>query len=63
MGPLVSLLFSDRVRPVLRVVTMTVFVNEMLLMIAGDVERNPGPGKGWCTGSTARRQWRRLWVH
>ena len=24
---------------------MTVFVNEMLLMIAGDVERNPGPGK------------------
>ena len=45
MGPLVSLLFSNRVRPVLRVVTMTVFVNEMLLMIAGDVERNPGPGK------------------
>ena len=44
MGPLVSLLFSNRVRPVLRVVTMTVFVNEMLLMIAGDVERNPGPG-------------------
>ena len=38
VGPLVSL-------PVLRVVTMTVFVNEMLLMIAGDVERNPGPGK------------------
>ena len=45
MGPLVSLLFSNRVRPILRVVTMTVFVNEMLLMIAGDVERNPGPGK------------------
>ena len=45
VGPLVSLLFSNRVRPVLRVVTMTVFVNEMLLMIAGDVERNPGPGK------------------
>ena len=45
VGPLVSLLFSKRVRPVLRVVTMTVFVNEMLLMIAGDVERNPGPGE------------------
>ena len=45
VGPLVSLLFSNRARPVLRVVTMTVFVNEMLLMIAGDVERNPGPGK------------------
>ena len=45
VGPLVSLLFSNRVRPVLRVVTMTVFVNEMLLMIAGDVERNPGPGE------------------
>ena len=29
-----------------RVVTMIVFVNQMLLMIAGDVERNPGPGKG-----------------
>ena len=47
VGPLVSLLFSNRVRPILRVVTMTVFVNEMLLMIAGDVERNPGPGKEW----------------
>ena len=43
MGPLVSLLFSKRVRPLLRVVTMIVFVNEMLLMIAGDVERSPGP--------------------
>ena len=29
-----------------RVVTMIVFVNQMLLMRAGDVERNPGPGKG-----------------
>ena len=28
-----------------RVVTMIVFVNQMLLMRAGDVERNPGPGK------------------
>ena len=26
---------------------MTVFVNEMLPMIAGDVERNPGPGKDY----------------
>ena len=25
-------------------VTMVVFVNQMLLMIAGDVEPNPGPG-------------------
>ena len=24
---------------------MIVFVNQMLLMMAGDVERNPGPGK------------------
>ena len=24
---------------------MIVFVNQMLLMRAGDVERNPGPGK------------------
>ena len=29
-----------------RIVTMIVFVNQMLLMRAGDVERNPGPGKG-----------------
>ena len=28
-----------------RVVTMIVFVNQMLLMRAGDVERNPGPGE------------------
>ena len=26
-------------------VAMIVFVNQMLLMIAGDVEPNPGPGK------------------
>ena len=42
---LMSVLFSNRVKPCLRVVTMIVFVNEMLLMIAGDVERNPGPGE------------------
>ena len=42
---LMSLLFSTSVRTGLRVVTMIVFVNQMLLMRAGDVERNPGPGK------------------
>ena len=41
-----SLLFSNSVRAGLRVVTMIVFVNQMLLMRAGDVERNPGPGEG-----------------
>ena len=45
MDSIMSLLFSNRVKPCLRVVTMIVFVNEMLLMIAGDVERNPGPGE------------------
>ena len=45
VGSLVSLLFSNIVRTGLKVVTMIVFVNEMLLMMAGDVERNPGPGK------------------
>ena len=29
----------------MRVVTIIVFVNEMLLMRAGDVERNPGRGE------------------
>ena len=41
----VSLLLSNTVRTGLKVVTMIVFVNQMLLMMAGDVERNPGPGK------------------
>ena len=45
VGSLVSLLFSNIVRTGVKVVTMIVFVNEMLLMMAGDVERNPGPGK------------------
>ena len=40
-----SLLFSNRKRPGLSEVTMIVFVNQMLLMISGDVEPNPGPGK------------------
>ena len=44
VGSLVSLLFSNIVRTGLKVVTMIVFVNQMLLMMAGDVERNPGPG-------------------
>ena len=45
VGSLVSLLFSNIVRTGVKVMTMIVFVNEMLLMMAGDVERNPGPGK------------------
>ena len=45
VASLMSLLFSDSVRTGLRVVMMIVFVNEMLLMRAGDVERNPGPGE------------------
>ena len=44
VGYLMSLLFSNRKRPGLSEVTMIVFVNQMLLMMAGDVERNPGPG-------------------
>jgi hypothetical protein len=43
VGYLMSLLFSNRKRPGLSEVTMIVFVNQMLLMMAGDVERNPGP--------------------
>ena len=46
VASLMSLLFSNSVRTGLRVVTMIVFVNQMLLMRAGDVERNPGPGEG-----------------
>ena len=34
-----------RGRTALRLVVMIVFVNQMLLMLAGDVERNPGPGE------------------
>ena len=45
IGLLVSLLFSNIVRTGVKVVTMIVFVNQMLLMMAGDVERNPGPGE------------------
>ena len=48
VASLMSLLFSNSVRTGVRVVTMIVFVNQMLLMRAGDVERNPGPGKGDC---------------
>ena len=42
---LMSLLFLINWRSGVRVVTMIVFVNQMLLMRAGDVERNPGPSK------------------
>ena len=42
---MMSVLFSGSVRTGVRMVTMIVFVNQMLLMMAGDVERNPGPGK------------------
>ena len=45
VSSLVSLLFSNIVRTGVKVVTMIVFVNQMLLMMAGDVECNPGPGK------------------
>ena len=46
VASLLSLLSSVSGRTGLRVVMMTVFVNQMLLMRAGDVERNPGPGEG-----------------
>jgi len=39
-------LCSLRGRTALRLGVLAIFVNEMLLMIAGDVERNPGPGEG-----------------
>ena len=45
LDSLMSLLFSNIVRTGVKVVTMIVFVNQMLLMMAGDVERNPGPGR------------------
>ena len=45
VGYLMSLLFSNIKRPGLSEVTMIVFVTQLLLMMAGDVERNPGPGK------------------
>ena len=35
-----------RGRTALRFGTLLVFVNQMLLMMAGDVEPNPGPGEG-----------------
>ena len=44
-------LCSLRGRTAVRLGVLAVFVNEMLLMIAGDVERNPGPGEG--------EEWRR----
>ena len=43
MKAVVSLMIIRSVRKGLRIVTMRVFVNQMLLMRAGDVERNPGP--------------------
>ena len=43
VASLMSLLFPINWRSGVRVVTMMVFVNQMLLMRAGDVERNPGP--------------------
>ena len=46
VASLMSLLSSVSGRAGVRVVMMTVFVNQMLLMRAGDVERNPGPGEG-----------------
>ena len=45
VASLMSLLFSINWRSGVRVVTMIVFVNQMLLMRAGDVERNPGPSE------------------
>ena len=36
---------SRRGSTALRLVVMIVFINQMLLMLAGDVERNPGPGE------------------
>ena len=39
-------LCSLRGRTTLRLGILVVFVNEMLLMMAGDVEPNPGPGEG-----------------
>ena len=45
VASLMSLLLCIKWRVCVMVMTMIVFVNQMLLMRAGDVERNPGPGK------------------
>ena len=37
---------SLRGRTALRLGVLVVFINQMLLMMAGDVEPNPGPGEG-----------------
>ena len=42
---------------------MIVFVNQMLLMRAGDVERNPGPGKRGRYWRSIQYIWRALSVH
>ena len=39
-------LCSLRGRTALRLGVLVVFINQMLLMMAGDVEPNPGPGEG-----------------
>ena len=39
-------LCSLRGRAALRLGVLVVFINQMLLMMAGDVEPNPGPGEG-----------------
>lgn len=53
-------LCSLKGRTVLRLGVKTVFVNQMLLMIAGDVEPNPGPGKGnrlWSRERKGKKGW------
>ena len=42
---LASLVLFASVRKGLKIMNVIVFVNQMLLMRAGDVERNPGPGE------------------
>ena len=37
---------SLRGRTAMRLGVLVVFINQMLLMMAGDVEPNPGPGEG-----------------
>ena len=44
MSSIDDLLCSLRGRTILRLGVMIVFVTQMLLMMAGDVEPNPGPG-------------------
>lgn len=46
-------LFTLRQRTPRKLGVMIVFVIQMLLMLAGDVEPNPGPGKG---GDTERKE-------